>query len=105
MDFDSPLCNDGAKDSNSNNCGATVINLRQLAHPLDLNMNLAASATQNLTSLSIITIGTGGVRNLYQFQLALNEPTPAYGILEVVPDAQMPRLNPLLPTKILPPVK
>jgi hypothetical protein len=27
----------------------------------------------------------------------LNEPTPAYSILEVVPDAQIPRLTPLKP--------
>ena len=41
MDYDSPLCRDGAKDSN---CGATVINLRQLAQPIDLEMNLPNSA-------------------------------------------------------------
>jgi hypothetical protein len=95
MDYDSPLCKDGAKDSN---CGATVINLRQLAQPIDLDMNLPASARGNLTSLTVITTGAGGLRNLYQFQLVLNVPTPAYSILEVVPDAQIPRLTPLTPT-------
>ena len=94
MDYDSPLCQDGANDSN---CGATVINLRQLAQPLDLDMNLPASARGNLTSLTVITTGAGGQRNLYQFQLVLNVPTPAYSILEVVPDAQIPRLRPLTP--------
>ena len=95
MDYDSPLCKDGAKDSN---CGATVINLRQLAQPIDLDMNLPASARGDLTSLTVITTGAGGLRNLYQFQLVLNVPTPAYSILEVVPDAQIPRLAPLIPT-------
>jgi len=95
MDYDSPLCKDGAKDSN---CGATVINLRQLAQPIDLDMNLPASARGDLTSLTVITTGAGGLRNLYQFQLVLNVPTPAYSILEVVPDAQIPRLAPLTPT-------
>jgi hypothetical protein len=94
MDYDSPLCRDGAKDSN---CGATVINLRQLAQPIDLEMNLPSAARGNLTSLTVITTGAGGERNLYQFQLVLNEPTPAYSILEVVPDAQIPRLTPLKP--------
>ena len=94
MDYDSPLCKDGANDSN---CGATVINLRQLAQPLDLDMNLPASARGNRTSLTVITTGAGGLRNLYQFQLVLNVPTPAYSILEVVPDAQIPRLTPLTP--------
>ena len=94
MDYDSPLCTDGAKDSN---CGATVINLRQLAQPIDLEMNLPSAARGNLTSLTVITTGAGGGRNLYQFQLVLNEPTPAYSILEVVPDAQIPRLTPLKP--------
>ena len=94
MDYDSPLCKDGANDSN---CGATVINLRQLAQPLDLDMNLSASARGDLTSLTVITTKTGGLRNLYQFQLVLNVPTPAYSILEVVPDAQIPRLAPLTP--------
>ena len=94
MDYDSPLCRDGAKDSN---CGATVINLRQLAQPIDLEMNLPSAARRNLTSLTVITTGAGGGRNLYQFQLVLNEPTPAYSILEVVPDAQIPRLTPLKP--------
>jgi hypothetical protein len=95
MDYDSPLCQDGAKDSN---CGATVINLRQLAQPIDLDMNLPASARGDLTSLTVIATGTGGQRNLYQFQLVLNVPTPAYSILEIVPDAQIPRLTPLTPT-------
>jgi hypothetical protein len=95
MDYDSPLCKDSVKDSN---CGATVINLRQLAQPIDLDMNLSASARGDLTSLTVITTGTGGQRNLYQFQLVLNVPTPAYSILEVVPDAQIPRLTPLTPT-------
>jgi hypothetical protein len=95
MDYDSPLCKDGANDSN---CGATVINLRQLAQPIDLDMNLSASARGDLTSLTVITTGAGGQRNLYQFQLVLNVPTPAYSILEVVPDAQIPRLAPLTPT-------
>jgi hypothetical protein len=95
MDYDSPLCKDGAKD---NSCGATVINLRQLAQPIDLDMNLPASARGDLTSLTVITTGAGGLRNLYQFQLVLNVPTPAYSILEVVPDAQIPRLAPLTPT-------
>ncbi|WP_323263049.1 hypothetical protein [Pseudanabaena galeata] len=95
MDYDSPLCKDGAKDSN---CGATVINLRQLAQPIDLDMNLPASARGDLTSLTVITTGAGGLRNLYQFQLVLNVPTPDYSILEVVPDAQIPRLAPLTPT-------
>jgi hypothetical protein len=95
MDYDSPLCKDGAKDSN---CGATVINLRQLDQPIDLDMNLPASARGDLTSLTVITTGAGGLRNLYQFQLVLNVPTPAYSILEVVPDAQIPRLAPLTPT-------
>ena len=95
MDYDSPLCQDGAKDSN---CGATVINLRQLAQPIDLDMNLPDSARADLTSLTVITTGAGGMRNLYQFQLMLNIPTPAYSILEVVPDAQIPRLAPLKPT-------
>jgi hypothetical protein len=95
MDYDSPLCKDGAKDSN---CGATVINLRQLAQPIDLDMNLPTSARGDLTSLTVITTGAGGLRNLYQFQLVLNVPTPAYSILEVVPDAQIPRLAPLTPT-------
>jgi hypothetical protein len=94
MDYDSPLCRDGAKDSN---CGATVINLRQLAQPIDLEMNLPSAARGNLTSLTVITTGAGGGRNLYQFQLVLNEPTPAYSILEIVPDAQIPRLTPLKP--------
>ena len=94
MDYDSPLCKDGTNDSN---CGATVINLRQLAQPIDLEMNLPNAARGNLTSLTVITTGTGGKRNLYQFQLVLNEPTPAYSILEVVPDAQIPRLTPLKP--------
>jgi len=94
MDYDSPLCKDGAKESN---CGATVINLRQLAQPIDLDMNLPASARGDLTSLTVITTGAGGLRNLYQFQLVLNVPTPAYSILEVVPDAQIPRLAPLTP--------
>ncbi len=91
MDYDSPLCQDGAKDSN---CGATVINLRQLAQPIDLDMNLPASAKGNLTSLTVITTASGGLRNLYQFQLVMNASTPAYSILEVVPDAQIPRLIP-----------
>jgi hypothetical protein len=95
MDYDSPLCKDGANDSN---CGATVINLRQLAQPIDLDMNLPASARGDLTSLTVITTGAGGLRNLYQFQLVLNVPIPAYSILEVVPDAQIPRLAPLTPT-------
>ncbi|MDG3492982.1 MULTISPECIES: hypothetical protein [Pseudanabaena] len=94
MDYDSPLCKDGTKDSN---CGATVINLRQLAQPIDLDMNLPTSARGDLTSLTVITTGAGGLRNLYQFQLVLNVPTPAYSILEVVPDAQIPRLTPLTP--------
>ncbi|MBD2179255.1 hypothetical protein H6F42_20230 [Pseudanabaena sp. FACHB-1998] len=94
MDYDSPLCKDGTNDSN---CGATVINLRQLAQPIDLDMNLPASARGNRTSLTVITTGAGGLRNLYQFQLVLNVPTPAYSILEVVPDAQIPRLIPLKP--------
>ncbi len=94
MDYDSPLCKDGARD---NNCGATVINLRQLAQPIDLDMNLPDSARGNLTSLTVITTGSVGLRNLYQFQLVLNVPTPAYSILEVVPDAQIPRLAPLTP--------
>ena len=94
MDYDSPLCKDGA---NNSNCGATVINLRQLAQPIDLDMNLPASARGNRTSLTVITTGAGGLRNLYQFQLVLNVPAPAYSILEVVPDAQIPRLTPLTP--------
>jgi hypothetical protein len=92
MDYDSPLCKDGAKDTD---CGATVINLRQLAQPIDLDMNLPVAARGNLTSLTVITTGAGGQRNLYQFQLLLNTPTPAYSILEIVPDAQIPRLKPL----------
>jgi hypothetical protein len=95
MDYDSPLCKDGANDSN---CGATVINLRQLAQPIDLDMNQPVSARGNRTSLTVITTGAGGLRNLYQFQLVLNVPTPPYSILEVVPDAQIPRLAPLTPT-------
>jgi hypothetical protein len=61
-------------------------------------MNQPVSARGNRTSLTVITTGAGGLRNLYQFQLVLNVPTPPYSILEVVPDAQIPRLAPLTPT-------
>lgn len=92
MDYDSPLCKDGAKDSD---CGATVINIRQLAKPIPIEMNLPKSAKGDTTSLSIITTNPKGLRNLYQFQLFLNARSPAYSILEVVPDSQIPRLTPL----------
>jgi hypothetical protein len=92
MDYDSPLCKEGA---NNSNCGATVINIRQLAQPIPLEMNLPTPAKGNTTSLSVITTNSSGLRNLYQFQLFLNAPSPAYSILEVVPDSQIPRITPL----------
>jgi len=96
MDYDSPLCKDATKESN---CGANVIYLRELAQPLDLEMNLPAAAKGSLTSLTVITTGAGGMKNLYQFQLALGESTPPYSVLEIVPDAQIRRLAPITPVR------
>jgi hypothetical protein len=96
IDYDSPLCKDAAKESS---CGANVIYLRELAQPLDLDMNLPASAKGDLTSLTVITTGSGGNKNLYQFQLVLGESTPPYSVLEVVPDSQIRRLAPILPIR------
>jgi hypothetical protein len=96
MDYDTPLCKDAAKDTN---CGATVIYLRQLAQPLNIDMNLPASASGDLTSLTVVTTGSGGSRNLYQFQLVLGEFTSPYSVLEIVPDSQIRRLQPILQPK------
>lgn len=96
IDYDSPLCKDVAKESS---CGANVIYLRELDRPLDLDMNLPDSAKGSLTSLTVITTGSGGTKNLYQFQLVLGESAPAYSVLEIVPDAQIRRLAPLTPVR------
>jgi hypothetical protein len=96
IDYDASLCKDTARETS---CGASVIYLRQLAQPLDLDMNLPSSAKGDLTSLTVITTGSGGNKNLYQFQLVLGESTPPYSVLEVVPDAQIRRLAPILPVK------
>jgi len=94
MDYDSPLCKDTAA---SGNCGASVIYLRQLAQPLNIEMNLPKSAKGNITYLTVIT-ASGDSRYLYQFQLALNQPL-VYSVLEILPDSAIPKLTPLLPSK------
>jgi hypothetical protein len=96
IDYDSPLCKDGAKESS---CGANVIYLRELARSLDLDMNLPDSAKGDLTSLTVITTGSGGTKNLYQFQLVLGESAPAYSVLEIVPDSQIRKIAPILPVR------
>ena len=82
-DFDTPL--EGQRGG-----GASVIYLRQLAQPLDLDLRLPGAARHsNQVPLSVITQSRQGLK-LYQFQLSLGEATH-HSAVEVVPDALMPR--------------
>ena len=82
-DFDTPL--EGRRGG-----GASVIYLRQLAQPLDLDLRLPGAARHsNQVPLSVITQSSQGL-NFYQFQLSLGEATQ-HSAVEVVPDALMPR--------------
>lgn len=84
-DFDTPL--EGARGA-----GASVIYLRQLAQPLDLDLRLPGAARHSHhVPLSVITQSHQGL-TLYQFQLSLGEATQ-HSAVEVVPDALMPRPN------------
>ena len=111
-DFDSPIGSAGfGREQGS---GATVIYLRQLGQPLDLNARLTAQARNtNEMPLSVVTIDRQGNRHLHQFLLQLGQ-TSAYSTVEVVPDLVLaqrrlaatqraaqsrPRLRPAVPTR------
>ena len=82
-DFDSPLEGRGGGS-------ASVIYLRQLSQPLDLDLRLPGAARySNQVPMSVVTQGRQGL-NFYQFQLSLGEATH-HSAVEVVPDALMPR--------------
>lgn len=88
VDFDSPL------SSTSPDGGATLIYLRQLGQPLDLNLRLPNAAQQtNQVPLTVVTTGSQGLR-LYQFRLLLGKET-SISTIEVVPEALMPQARPL----------
>lgn len=82
-DFDTPL--EGQQGG-----GASVIYLRQLAQPLDLDLRLPGAARHsNQVPLTVITQSRQGL-TFYQFQLSLGEATH-HSAVEIVPDAMMPR--------------
>jgi hypothetical protein len=82
-DFDTPL--EGQQGG-----GASVIYLRQLAQPLDLDLRLPGAARHsNQVPLTVITQSPQGL-TFYQFQLSLGEATH-HSAVEIVPDAMMPR--------------
>ena len=81
--FDSPL--EGQQGG-----GASVIYLRELSQPLDMDLRLPGAARHsNQVPLTVITQSRQGL-NFYQFQLSLGEATE-HSAVEVVPDALMPR--------------
>ncbi|KAM3095556.1 hypothetical protein ACKFKG_13160 [Phormidesmis sp. 146-35] len=97
VDFDSPLSPAGisgaANSGTQSNAatGATVIYLRQLSTPLNLDLRLPNAARDtSQVPLTIITLDRANTRRLYQFRLILGKQTD-YSTVEVVPDTMMPQ--------------
>ena len=100
VDFDSPLSPAGTSGTINSGTqsnaatGATVIYLRQLSTPLNLNLRLPNAAKDtSQVPLTVITLDRANTRRLYQFRLILGKQTD-YSTVEVIPDA-MPQPKPL----------
>jgi hypothetical protein len=93
VDFDAPLASGGAGAASSvgSNTGATIIYLRQLSEPLDLDLRLTKAARNTKqVPLTVLTVDNSGSRKMYQFRLLLDRDTD-YSTVEIVPDAMMPQ--------------
>jgi hypothetical protein len=99
VDFDAPLASGGAGAASSvgSNTGATIIYLRQLSEPLDLDLRLTKAARNTKqVPLTVLTVDNAGSRKMYQFRLLLDRDTD-YSTVEIVPDAMMPQRAPIVP--------
>jgi len=95
--FDSPL-------EGQRNGGASVIYLRELSQPLEMDLRLPGEARHsNQVPMSVVTQGRSGLK-FYQFQLELGQATH-HSAVEVVPDALMPRPVQRPTVRVVPPQK
>lgn len=101
VDFDSPLSPAGTSGTINSGTqsnaatGATVVYLRQLSTPLNLDLRLPNAAKDtSQVPLTVITLDRANTRRLYQFRLILGKQTD-YSTVEVIPDAMMLQPKPL----------
>ena len=89
VDFDAPLGDGETQSQGDQVSGATVIYLRQLGQPLNLDQRLTSQARNSeAMPLTVITLDRQRNRRLHQFRLQLGG-SPEYSTVEVMPDVMI----------------
>lgn len=87
LDFDGCLPGalvGGQRQSCEGTAGASIVHIRQLQQRIDFPAQVV-SGTGRQTLMTIVTVGVGGDRKIYQFRLVFQSGTPPYSLVQVVP--------------------
>ncbi len=87
LDFDGCLPGalvGGQRQSCEGTAGASIVHIRQLQQRIDFPAQVV-SGTGRQTLMTIVTVGVGGDRKIYQFRLVFQSGTPPHSLVQVVP--------------------
>jgi len=87
LDFDGCLPGalaGGQRQSCQGEAGASIVHIRQLQERIDFPSQVI-SGNGRQTMMTVVTIGAGGDRKIYQFRLVFQSGPPPYSLVQVVP--------------------